>query len=321
MLAMTKSIRPKPTIFPTLEISCPLCKQPFSQPDEVLFTAKLPDQLDSKLYSARRLPDRFHYQLVKCRHDGLVRSTPVYPPDVVAKLYKASQVTYDHEVPYLTQTYLAALQPVLVNLKFDAPILEIGSGSGFMIQAVMDQGFNQAFGIEPSQSVIAAATPQLKPRIWSGLATPKLLAKKKWQLIFLFQTFDHLAQPNQFLEMCYQALEPGGYLISFHHDLSAGPVKLLGERHPIIDLEHHFLYTPKTTAAIFETSGFIVRSLTKPANYLSMYHLVWLLPLPKIGKSLMLKILKLLPSLNFRVALKLGNQCIVAQKPKVVKKP
>lgn len=299
----------------TVSVPCPLCASATVTPDEIVFPARLPEQITSQLYSARRRPDCWHYQLVRCANDGLVRSTPVLAQSAIDQLYQASQVTYQPQVPLLVHTYIQALQSVLAQLPATAPILEIGCGSGFLLAALQQQGFSQVYGVETSTPAVKAAPAAVRSHIWNQPVRANVLAKKKWQLIMLFQTFDHISQPLELLEQCYQALEPGGQVVSFHHHVDAWPVRLLGERHPIFDLEHHFLYSPKTTASVFEAAGFVVERLEAPANTVTLAHLCWLSPLPTPWKTAMLKVFERWPVLNRRLTIKLGNTWVVARKP------
>src|SRR5271170_5057215 len=63
------------------------------------------EALNPEVFSARRLPDRVHYRLVKCNSCGLVRSDPVADPSLLERLYHASTFTYNEEVADLKRTY------------------------------------------------------------------------------------------------------------------------------------------------------------------------------------------------------------------------
>src|SRR5271168_2866756 len=72
---------------------------------EELYAANFsPDALNPEVFSARRLPDRLHYRLVRCSSCGLVRSDPVADTELLGRLYERSTMTYQDEVPYLRQT-------------------------------------------------------------------------------------------------------------------------------------------------------------------------------------------------------------------------
>src|SRR5216683_1311846 len=64
------------------------------------------------VFSARRLPDRIHYRLVRCGTCGLVRSDPAVDANVIHDLYHQSSFDYGTEIAALRATYghlLAAL--------------------------------------------------------------------------------------------------------------------------------------------------------------------------------------------------------------------
>ena len=64
-----------------------------------------PSDLTPGVFSARRLPDRVHYQMVRCVTCGLVRSDPVVESDRLRQLYGESTFDYASEVDDLRSTY------------------------------------------------------------------------------------------------------------------------------------------------------------------------------------------------------------------------
>lgn len=58
----------------------------------------------TEIFSARRLPDRRHYQWVRCNKCTLLRSDPVLDVDL-EKLYVESTFDYSTEVDGLKKTY------------------------------------------------------------------------------------------------------------------------------------------------------------------------------------------------------------------------
>src|SRR5690349_20777444 len=57
------------------------------------------------IFSARRLPDMLHYQIVRCNICGLVRSDPVADTNLLKTLYQQSSFTYSEDTPNLAKTY------------------------------------------------------------------------------------------------------------------------------------------------------------------------------------------------------------------------
>ncbi|PIR61584.1 MAG: hypothetical protein COY81_03050 [Candidatus Pacebacteria bacterium CG_4_10_14_0_8_um_filter_43_12] len=303
---------------PSLVSPCLLCGCTDQKDYTKLYPAYLPkNALTSATFSARRLPDKIHYQLVRCKNDGLVRSTPIYSQSIISNLYQKSELNYQDQVVNLTQTYLKSLSPVLSKLDTDSAILEIGCGSGFMLEALRKKGFTRLFGIEPSHSAAEQAKTSIRQKIITQPFSKKAMGIKQFDLILLLQTLDHLPNLNQLLEDCYDVLNPGGYIVSVHHNVEFWLVKLLGERHPIFDIEHLQLFSEKTSAALFEKHGFLTVAINSPTNTISLSHLLWLLPLPTMIKKAVVPLLKRVPIFNPIFNLKLGNVSIVVQKPRV----
>lgn len=299
----------KPKLITT---ACPLCGSKSNY--RVLYPANFTQaDLTAQTFSARRLPDKIHYRMVKCNQDNLVRSNPILPNQVITNLYQKSKFTYHPEIIHLQKTYLATLQEVLPLLKKSAYILEIGCGSGFMLSALRQKGYKNLFGVEPSQSAINHAHKNIKTKIKTAVFSAKLFKPATFDLICFFQTLDHIADPNEFLTDCYTLLKPGGYVISFHHNVTSLQAKIFKEKSPIIDIEHTHLYDPETTRKIFEKNKFTIIELYKPQNWVSLKHLFWLLPLPKKLKTAMLR-LKFAFLQKQGIKLSLGNICVIGQK-------
>src|SRR5262245_61843605 len=59
-----------------------------------------PADLNAEVFSARRLPDRLHYRMVRCGRCGLLRSDPILSAGELARLYARSRFTYEAEAVY-----------------------------------------------------------------------------------------------------------------------------------------------------------------------------------------------------------------------------
>lgn len=291
-------------------VACPICGT-FNN-YQILYPQNYRDRdFTVEVFSARRLPDKIHYQLVSCLRCGLVRSTPVISNDELNHLYQDSKLTYDREVNNLTETYVSALKIILNKLEKKAVILEIGCGNGFVLQALEKKGYKNVFGVEPSKDAVEKSG-KLKSRIVQSFFKKNLFKRETFDLIFIFQTLDHIPNPTEFLDECYRVLKSGGYIFAYNHNVDSFTAKIMGEKSPIFDIEHTFLYNLKTIRTIFENSNFNVLSVIEPWNTLSLKHLIWLLPLPKKIKKVLLAQNSSLFHLNFKIPL--GNLAITAQK-------
>lgn len=293
------------------DIRCAICESDNNY--QILYKKnfKLSD-LNIKKFSARRLPDKIHYQLVKCNQCGLVRSTPTVDIKYLSQLYKKSLLTYDEEINNLTTTYVNSVTPILKKLPKNAKILEIGCGNGFVLKAIYDLGYKNVYGIEPSTDAFNKSNPKIKKNIINSILKSGLFDKEVFDFIFFFQTFDHMPEPNKFLKELNKLLKKNGYIFAFNHNVNSFSAKLFGEKSPIIDIEHTFLYSPKTIKMIFKKNGFTINKVYFPKNILSIKHFFWLLPIPKKIKLLILN--SKIKILDRTTSIKLGNICLEGQK-------
>lgn len=274
------------------------------------------EDLNKDVFSARRLPDRIHYRIVRCNRDGLLRSNPILDNLSIIDFYKKSRFTYESEIGNLIASYLSVLDHVLVNLNKSARILEVGCGNGFMLKALCDRGYKNVFGIEPSIDAVQRSDAAVKDRITPDVLKPGIFPESTFDLIFCFQTFDHIQDPNSFLRLCHQLLAQKGSILIFNHDIDSLPVRILREYSPVIDIEHTYFYSGETLKKILEIDKFRIIKFFSASNLVSLRHLVWLMPFSISLKKIILNLKNGLfqKVLNSRIRIKLGNLCIIAVK-------
>jgi SAM-dependent methyltransferase len=273
------------------------------------------ESLNPAIFSARRLPDRIHYRLVKCRSCGLVRSDPIAPAGLLARLYGQSTFTYGAEVTDLRDTYgryLSKLDDFGVRR---GALLEIGCGNGFFLQEARERGFHRVQGVEPSRAAVDQADPKVREGIVCAFMGPKLFKPEQFDVICLFQVFDHMPEPGEVLNECFRLLRPDGLILCINHNIEAVSARMLRERSPIIDIEHTYLYCPSTMARLFQNHGFEIKRLASVWNTYSLSYLARLMPFPGRIKRKLLGWLKSRWLGNLRLTVPLGNLLLVAQKP------
>lgn len=297
-------------LYPTI---CAICGTQGNA--SVLYPARFDlTALNPEVFSARRLPDMLHYQLVRCNTCGLVRSDPVAGENILGILYQQSTFTYSQDIPNLRKTYGQYLRKADKYLPQKGHILEIGCGNGFFLEEALAQGFAQVSGIEPSQDAINLAQPAIQPRITCNMMGPGAVPQETFDMICLFQTFDHISEPGILLEECHKALKPGGLILCFNHNVEALSARLLKEKSPIVDIEHTYLYSPKTIRQIFEKNGYETLEVGPAWNTIRLYSLLRLFPFPRRIKQKVLDFVDGSLLREARLTLPLGNLYIIARK-------
>jgi len=265
------------------------------------------------IFSARRLPDTIHYRLVRCRACGLVRSDPAADQASLADLYGRSSFDYASEVPYLQRTYGRYLAKAKVRSR-GLTLLEIGCGNGFMLEEALAQGYKEVRGVEPSHKAIEAAVPAVRPFIVPDIMKAGLFDPGEFDTVCMFQVFDHLPQPGAFLDEVRGVLRTGGVVLCFNHNVRSLSARMLGERSPIVDIEHCYLYSPRTMRMLLEKHGFDEIETGVATNTLSLRHLLHLVPAPAGLKGRLMAAAASTNAGRLRMRLALGNLYAIGRK-------
>jgi SAM-dependent methyltransferase len=294
--------------------SCAICDTEGSA--EELYPANFHvDAFSPAIFSARRLPDRIHYRMVRCQKCGLVRSDPVANAAAVAELYGESTFDYGGELENLARTYGAYLRRLDRYGAIRGSIFEIGCGNGFFLAQARAQGYRDLHGVEPSQAAIDLASEEIRGGIVHAMMGPGLFPDASFDVVCLFQVLDHLFDPAGILKNCLQILKPGGLLLCLNHNVEALSARLMKDRSPIVDIEHTYLYSPATIQRLLDKAGFVTLEIGKAWNTYSLGYLLRLVPFPSTWKQFCLRILRgtFLDRLPLRVPL--GNLYVIARKP------
>jgi SAM-dependent methyltransferase len=299
-----------------LRTICPICET-LGNSKPVFPSNVNVETINAEVFSARRLPDRQHYQWVRCFSCGLLRSDPVLEVNLT-QLYEESTFDYSTEVNGLKKTYLGLVRKAIGNNTRTHSIFEVGGGNGFFLEAAKDFGFERIMGVEPSYAAISAAREDVKPFLIASMMSGSVLPKNSFQVGAMFHTLDHLQDPIQTLRDCLDVLEPGGTFVVAVHNERSWSARLLGERSPIIDVEHTYLYSLRTGIQLFEKAGFKNVRSGAYNNHYSLAYILHLLPISRKFRKFVLgswfgKFLS-----KIKIVVPLGNMWIAGVKPSVL---
>ncbi|OGG15199.1 hypothetical protein A2773_04930 [Candidatus Gottesmanbacteria bacterium RIFCSPHIGHO2_01_FULL_39_10] len=294
-------------------MKCAICGD--KQKIELLYKESVDfEKVDKNTFSARRIPEKVHYQLQRCNNCGLIISSPILSPDKIKHLYKESEFTYTEEVPSLRKTYGWYLGQTLKHTGENPKLLEIGAGNGFFLEEVKKMGIKDFWGVEPSKQAIQKAKPGIREKMIAGFFPHPRIMANSFDVICVFQTLDHIITPNTFLKECHTALKKGGVILTILHDTSGLSVKILGERSPIFDIEHIYLFNKENLARIFEKNKFKVLSVFDVKNSYPLRYWLRMFPLPNTVKKVIYELVRLVKLDKLEVAHQAGNIGIIAQK-------
>jgi len=297
-----------------LERGCPLCG---SQSGGRVFAESNIDlaALDGFAFASRKSPEYMHPRLIECGRCGILYGNPVLSPDSLAGAYQEAEFDSAGEARLASITYAALVRRILSRLPDLNGTLDIGAGDGAFLEALLQLGFREITGVEPSKAPVAAAKAHIRPLIHSGFFRPDDFPPASFSLISCFQTLEHVSAPAEAVRGAYHLLKPGGALLVVVHNRKAASARLLGMKSPIFDIEHLQLFCPTTIRQLLERAGFREVTVSGLWNRYPLHYWTKLLPIPARVKRPLLAVLKLPILRELPVALPAGNLACLGFKP------
>ena len=108
---------------------CPICGPGISY--EIVYSEHLPSSIEKADYSARKDPDSFHYEMVRCVQCELLYASSIYDSSTINQLYEDSALNYGDELSGLKKTYGNCLKIAHQHIKEKSKILDIGCVTDF----------------------------------------------------------------------------------------------------------------------------------------------------------------------------------------------
>jgi 2-polyprenyl-3-methyl-5-hydroxy-6-metoxy-1,4-benzoquinol methylase len=254
---------------------CPACESKESQ-------NHLPDTYDAAKikkdsYGSRKEPEFMHRAYQRCTHCGLLFNREV-STDEIETAYADTEFTGGEEAVYAAKSYATYLRKVLAP-RASGRALEIGCGSGPFLRELIQLGYENVRGIEPSKLAVEAASADVSGLIDIGFFDQMDL-KGKYDLIACFQTLEHVTDPYATLVKARALLDQGGVLAVVVHDHLSLVNRLLGLSSPIYDIEHLQIFSNKSLHSMLHRSGFQVVSMKSISNTYPLSYWTKLAPLP-----------------------------------------
>lgn len=271
--------------------------------------------LSEKTYSARRLPDKIHYRILKCERCGLVFSSPIFSAKKLSKFYRKSLCNYQDQIPYLIKTYFKIVEQIKKDLPKNPKVLEVGCGNGFFLKALVDLNFTKnVLGIEPSSKMVLETDLAVQGKIKVNIFKSNLFSKNSFDLILCFHTLDHMFDPKEFVKGAHSMLRKNGYVVVVVHDTEGLSVKLFGEKSAIFDIEHIYLFNKKTLKKIFLKHKFKVIKVFNLVNNYPLDYWIQMSGFPNVIKKIIKHIVDWLRIGKIGFSIPAGNIGIIVKK-------
>lgn len=270
------------------------------------------DNLDSFAFASRKMPEYMHYRLIDCPTCDLLYANPLPSQEYLTEGYGEAAYDSGVEAHYAAETYADALSTFIGQLPDRHGALDIGAGDGAFLERLLEQGFDQLMGVEPSRAPIAAARTDIRPFLREGIFKGDDFAPDSFSLVTCFQTLEHLHDPRKMAQEVYHLLKPGGAAFFIGHNRRALSARLLGRKSPIFDIEHLQLFSPQSARYLLEQTGFTNVTLMPVVNRYPLRYWLKLLPLlPIDAKRSLIAIFDRLGAGGLPVSIPCGNLAVV----------
>lgn len=249
------------------------------------------------------------FSVVKCKQCGLIAVHPKLSLADVSAYYPQDYISFP-KAAVDENSFLNRLDRkrginrrckiIIDRVEKPGKILDIGCATGNFLNGMQEYGWT-CFGIEPNDYAADYAKDRFGLQVIKGYLTKDLFPGGYFDIITLWDVFEHLPDPAVDLNMIRNILKPGGLLVITTPNADAWGRKLFGESWVGWDVPRHYhIFSPGTIKDMLQKSNFRVQEIMSftgrhGAFVLSMKFLLSDKDIPSWVKKLVLTISKSLP--------------------------
>jgi len=294
---------------------CPVCRTGYELSTLYFKNNIDPKRLSSHSFASRKTPEFMAHRLVQCPVCDLVYASQPPSNDELSRAYHVADYDSADEAADAAAAYMLAMRPVLQGIANKGRALEIGTGTGVLLDHLQRAGFLEVIGVEPSSAAIAAAPEYRKAWIRQGMFDEHDFEPQSFDLICCFMTLEHVRDPKAIADSVFRMLRPGGIFVTVTHNYRSLVNRLLGRRSPIIDIEHMQIFSDKSIHYLFDTTGLETVSVKTFTNTYTLGYWVRLSPLPEFAKTFAIQLLNFAGWGVCRLGVNVGNTITAGTKP------
>ena len=221
------------------------------------------------------------FSVVSCKVCGLVCVNPkpnyeemkkFYPPIFFNRPFGSQELNVEYQ-KQLNFVFQKRYDPIS-RLKTKGRVLEVGCGDGYFLKYLKRKGWQEQ-GVEPSSYAAEYAQGTLGLNVFVGTLDQFDAQGQLFDMICLFEVFEHLHAPITFLNRAKNLLDKNGILVMTVPNYASFQRVLFGKSWHILDIPRHlFHYTPATLKGILKKAGFEpeVLSSTSQINHRDITH-------------------------------------------------
>ncbi|WP_420266341.1 class I SAM-dependent methyltransferase [Candidatus Magnetominusculus dajiuhuensis] len=201
------------------------------------------------------------YDIVQCKHCGLVYVNPRPEADVLSRLYDGYHQRNGKDIHswsvLMKLIYKECADTLTQVFPRGADVLDIGCGYGHFVSVMSGLGF-RASGIDPSANEVSAA---LQNGLDVRLSTVEDISfgENSFDAVTMFYVLEHLRDPLYALKRAFHILRPNGLLILRvpHTTPIVRALSAFNIKNNLYDAPFHLYdFSPETLRRILALAGF-----------------------------------------------------------------
>ena len=194
------------------------------------------------------------HRVVRCGGCGLARLTPRLAEAALADFYERDYFTGDHaagydnyerDAPLYERTFARRLK-LIRRFAPGGRLLDIGCGLGYCLN-VADRAGYEVYGLDLSRYAVEHSAARFPGRVRQGLLAPGLFPDEFFDVVTMFDLFEHVYHPQEFLRLLHRVVRAGGLAIITTPNRHCLLARASGRNWVSYKIpEHVYFYTPDT---------------------------------------------------------------------------
>lgn len=214
--------------------------------------------------------DKFHsigekFSFLKCNNCGIYLLSPKLPTIEVQEYYPENYMCYLNAIEDEKKFFLKIdrtrgrekrCRQVLSRHKRTGRILDIGCATGIFLDGMKNHGWD-CIGIEPNAIAADYAKEHFGLTVFSDYLSNIQLPDNHFDVITLWDVFEHVYDSHQLIEHVYKLLKPGGILMGSMPNGDSWERYIFGKHWVGWEVPRHYrVYTPKTIQEFLKRKNF-----------------------------------------------------------------
>jgi len=192
------------------------------------------------------------------------------------KKNKAGYANYQQDHQVVRRNALSYID-LLSKHKTNGKLLDVGCATGIFLEEAQKKGF-KPHGIDVSEYAVKIAQKKFKQKVKKGTLPNKKFLNYSFDVITLFDVFEHLDKPNKQLATYKKLLKKNGLIFIVTGNTDSLLSKIQKQNwHFFIPPQHVYFYSLKNLTTLLSSHGFKIIHTSNVGKHLSIRYLLHLM--------------------------------------------